>query len=144
MNKNDSYIEGLDHLQLAMPTGEEAAARAFYGDLLGLTELEKPAELAGRGGCWFALGAQALHLGVEEAFAPARKAHPAFAVTDLGACRARLEEAGVETVPDTVLPHVRRFYAADPFGNRLEFIQTERQVLETLRNAHLAFFARRF
>lgn len=113
----------LDHLQLAMPAGEEAAARAFYGDLLGLTELEKPPELAGRGGCWFALATQALHLGVEASFIPSRKAHPAFAVSDLGACKARLRAAGVETVPDTALPHVRRFYAADPFGNRLEFIQ---------------------
>ncbi len=118
------YIQGLDHLQLAMPAGEEAAARAFYGDLLGLTELTKPSELTARGGCWFTLGTQALHLGVETPFAPARKAHPAFAVSDLGACRARLEAAGVETLPDTALPHVHRFYAADPFGNRLEFIQT--------------------
>ncbi len=78
------YIQGLDHLQLAMPAREEAAARAFYGDLLGLTELTKPSELAGRGGLWFALGTQALHLGVEEAFSPARKAHPAFAVSDPG------------------------------------------------------------
>lgn len=118
------YIQGLDHLQLAMPAGEEAAARAFYGDLLGLTELTKPSELAGRGGLWFALGTQALHLGVEETFAPACKAHPAFAVSDLGACRARLEAAGVETLPDTALPHVHRFYAVDSFGNRLEFIQS--------------------
>lgn len=118
-----SYIQGLDHLQLAMPAGEEAAARAFYGELLGLRELDKPPQLAARGGCWFALGTQALHLGVEASFAPARKAHPAFGVFDLEACRVRLEEAGVTTVPDTALPHVRRFYAADPFGNRLEFIQ---------------------
>ncbi len=117
------YIKGLDHLQLAMPVSEEAAARAFYSDLLGLTELEKPPELTARGGCWFTLGTQALHLGVETPFASARKAHPAFAVSDLGACRARLEAAGVKTIPDTALPHVRRFYAADPFGNRLEFIQ---------------------
>ena len=116
-------IEGLDHLQLAMPPAGEGSARAFYGDLLGLAELPKPAELAARGGVWFALGAQALHLGVETPFAPARKAHPAFAVDDLKACRAHLEAFGMETVPDTTLPHVRRFYAADPFGNRLEFVQ---------------------
>ena len=125
MNKDatHSYIRGLDHLQLAMPAGEEAAARAFYGDLLGLAELEKPPELAARGGVWFALGTQALHLGVETPFTPARKAHPALGVRDLEACETRLQAAGVDTLPDTALPHVRRFYAADPFGNRLEFIQ---------------------
>lgn len=119
----NSDIEGLDHLQLAMPAGEEAQARAFYGELLGLRELPKPAELAARGGCWFALGAQALHLGVETPFAPARKAHPAFRVSDLDACRQGLEAAGVQTLPDTSVASVRRFYAADPFGNRLEFMQ---------------------
>ena len=117
-----SYITGLDHLQLAMPAGKEAEARAFYSDLLGLAELEKPPQLAGRGGCWFALGTQALHLGVDTPFVPARKAHPAFTVTDLEALRARLEVANISTLDDFTLPHVRRFYAADPFGNRLEFI----------------------
>lgn len=117
-------VRGLDHLQLAMPPAGEGSARAFYGDLLGLAELPKPAELAARGGVWFALGAQALHLGVETPFVPARKAHPAFAVDDLESCRAQLQASGVETVPDTILAHVRRFYAADPFGNRLEFIQS--------------------
>ncbi len=123
-NTTHGYIQGLDHLQLAMPAGEEAAARAFYSDLLGLTELEKPPELAARGGLWFALGTQALHLGVETPFTPARKAHPAFGVRDLEACKMRLQVAGIETLLDTALPHVRRFYAADPFGNRLEFVQT--------------------
>lgn len=121
----DTFIQGLDHLQLAVPAGEEARARAFYGGLLGLTELAKPAELATRGGCWFALGTQALHLGVETPFVPARKAHPAFRVSDLEACRQRLETAGVATIPDTTLAHVHRFYASDPFGNRLEFLQAE-------------------
>ncbi len=117
------YITGLDHLQLAMPAGEEAQARMFYGALLGLTELEKPPELASRGGVWFALGHQALHLGVDTPFKPARKAHPAFSVPGLSALKERLEAAHVSTVEDTALPHVRRFYAADPFGNRLEFVQ---------------------
>src|SRR3712207_4328509 len=106
-----ALIEGLDHLQLAMPAGREGAARAFYGELLGLSELPKPAELAARGGVWFALGSQALHLGVEPSFVPARKAHPAFAVSDLEACRAQLGAAGVEIIPDAALAHVRRFYA---------------------------------
>ena len=116
-------VTGLDHLQLAIPPAGESSARAFYGELLGLAELPKPAELAGRGGVWFALGTQALHLGVETTFLPARKAHPAFAVDDLETCRAHLQRSGVETVPDTTLPHVRRFYVSDPFGNRLEFVQ---------------------
>ena len=116
-------VRGLDHLQLAMPPAGEGSARAFYGGLLGLAELPKPAELAGRGGVWFALGTQALHLGVETPFVPARKAHPAFAVDDVETCRAHLQRSGVETVLDTTLAHVRRFYAADPFGNRLEFVQ---------------------
>ena len=117
------YITGLDHLQLVMPAGAEAEARAFYGDLLGLKELAKPPELASRGGVWFALGTQALHLGVDTPFAPARKAHPAFTVSNLDALRARLGAAHITTVDDTAVPHVRRFYAADPFGNRLEFLQ---------------------
>jgi catechol 2,3-dioxygenase-like lactoylglutathione lyase family enzyme len=118
------HITALDHLQLAMPRGEEAAARAFYGQLLGLPELPKPAPLAPRGGCWFALpNGQALHLGVEEPFAPARKAHPAFVVADLDACEAALVAAGIAVTPDTSLPDVRRFYANDPFGNRIEFIE---------------------
>ena len=115
-------ITGLDHLQLAMPAGKEAQARAFYGDLLGLVELEKPPELASRGGCWFALGQQALHLGIDTPFTPACKAHPAFTVSDLEALRKRLAAAHISTIDDPALPHVRRFYAADPFGNRLEFI----------------------
>ena len=93
------YITGLDHLQLAMPAGKEAEARAFYGGLLGLVELEKPSQLAGRGGCWFALGTQALHLGVDTPFTPARKAHPAFTVSDLEALRERLEAANISMTP---------------------------------------------
>jgi catechol 2,3-dioxygenase-like lactoylglutathione lyase family enzyme len=116
-------IVGLDHLQLAIPAGGEPEARAFYGQLLGLTEVAKPAPLAARGGCWFAGAGLQIHLGVEQPFAPARKAHPALLVADLEACRERLLAAGIPLTPDETLPHVRRFYAADPFGNRIEFIQ---------------------
>lgn len=116
-------ITGIDHIQLAMPAGREAEAHAFYGGLLGLPELAKPGPLQARGGCWFALPGSQLHLGVEESFAPQRKAHPALLVRDLEAARAELVAAGVAIVPDTTLPNVRRFYAADPFGNRIEFIQ---------------------
>ena len=83
-------LTGLDHIQLALPAEGEAAARAFYGDLLGLTEVARPAPLAARGGCWFVGPGLQLHLGVETPFAPARKAHPAFLVTDLAALKARL------------------------------------------------------
>jgi mannose-6-phosphate isomerase-like protein (cupin superfamily)/predicted enzyme related to lactoylglutathione lyase len=116
-------IIGIDHIQLAMPAGAEAEARRFYGDLLGLTELAKPAELAARGGCWFSGPGIQVHLGVEQEFAPARKAHPAFLVVGLDAFQERLAQAGIATMPDGTVPGVRRFYAADPFGNRIEFIQ---------------------
>jgi catechol 2,3-dioxygenase-like lactoylglutathione lyase family enzyme len=116
-------VVALDHLQLAMPRGREAEARAFYGDLLGLPELTKPPNLAVRGGVWFALGAQQLHLGVEEDFRPARKAHPAFLVPDLDALRARLEQRGFAPYEDEPLAGYKRFYVADPFGNRLEFLK---------------------
>lgn len=123
MGRPQLEVLGLDHLQLAMPAGKEADARAFYGTLLGLPELEKPAPLKGRGGVWFALGDQALHLGAEEGFRPALRAHPAFRIADLAACRRALAAAGVAVTEDTSVPHVRRFYASDPFGNRLEFIR---------------------
>jgi catechol 2,3-dioxygenase-like lactoylglutathione lyase family enzyme len=113
-------IVGLDHVQVAAPPGCEAEARRFYGALLGLAEVEKPEPLRARGGAWFALGAQQLHVGVEDDFAPARKAHPALLVSDLEALADRLLGAGVEVTWDTSLPGVRRFYAEDPWGNRLE------------------------
>ena len=117
-------ITGLDHVQVAIPAGAEAAARAFYRDLLGMTELAKPAALAGRGGCWFRSGSAVLHLGVEQPFSPARKAHPAFLVTELDALFDLLADHGHPgTRADGELPGVRRFHVADPFGNRIEFQQ---------------------
>ncbi len=122
-------IIGLDHVQLAAPSGCESEARRFYGVLLGLEEVGKPPALAGRGGVWFVLHAgQQVHIGVEAEFAPARKAHPGFAVSadQLDALLGRLRDAGVEVDLDDGLsmPGVRRFHAHDPFGNRLEFIGT--------------------
>lgn len=116
-------IIGIDHIQLAMPPEQEAAARRFYGDLLGLPEIPKPASLVGRGGCWFDGPGFGLHLGVQQDFSPARKAHPCWRVDDLPAWFEMLAAAGVQVEPDRSVPGVRRFYAFDPFGNRLEFLQ---------------------
>jgi catechol 2,3-dioxygenase-like lactoylglutathione lyase family enzyme len=118
-------ILAIDHVQLAMPVGAEAEARAFYTKVLGLPELPKPAALASRGGAWFGDGAVQLHLGVETDFRPARKAHPALRVDDLDALAASCRAAGHEPRFDTELPGVRRFYVTDPFGNRLEFLQQQ-------------------
>ncbi len=122
-----STVIGLDHLQLAMPPGREDEARAFYAGVLGLAELAKPPNLVGRGGVWFALGSQQLHLGVETDFHPARKAHPAFLVQDLAALREQLTQAGFAPYQDEPLAGYARFYVADPFGNRLEFLQPTRR-----------------
>jgi len=117
-------ILGLDHVQLAAPPGCEATARRFFGELLGLHEVEKPEPLRARGGVWFSLGAQQLHIGVERPFSPARKAHPAFLVTseDLDRLAETLAGAGERVEWDESLPEIRRFYTADPWGNRIELL----------------------
>jgi catechol 2,3-dioxygenase-like lactoylglutathione lyase family enzyme len=116
-------IAAIDHVQLAIPAGGEDRARAFYGALLGLPETPKPAELAGRGGCWFETDAIKLHLGVETPFTPARKAHIAFRVDDVRGLAARARAAGYEVVDDKHLPGHERVFIFDPFGNRLEFLK---------------------
>ena len=115
-------ISGIAHVQLAITPGGEDAARAFFGELLGLTEVEKPASLADRGGCWFECGPQQIHCGVEDLIAPTRR-HPALLTNDLDGLRARLEAAGTPLATDGDLPGYRRFYATDPFGNRIEFLE---------------------
>src|SRR5512138_1332091 len=118
-------VIGLDHVQLAAPPDCEDAARVFFGSLLGLPELEKPESLRARGGVWFALrDGRQLHVGVTDPFAPATKAHPAFAVEGYDAFRQRLIDAGLAVRDDEEIPGVRRFYADDPWGNRLEFVAT--------------------
>ena len=114
-------IAGIDHVQIAAPPGCEEEARRFFSGVLGLEELPKPEPLAARGGAWFACGPHQLHVGIEPEFAPARKAHPALAVDDLDGLAAGLQDAGVPVTWDTDLPGARRFYAQDPWGNRLEF-----------------------
>jgi hypothetical protein len=108
-------------VQIACPAGSEGALQSFYGGLVGLPELPKPAVLAARGGVWFRVGAHELHCGVEEPFVPARKAHPAIAVTDVDALATSLRAAGHELTWDDNLPGVRRFHTYDPVGNRVEF-----------------------
>lgn len=116
---------GLHHVQLAMPPGEEERARAFFVGVLGMTEIDKPPVLARRGGAWFRAGGLELHLGVEDDFAPARKAHPGILVDDLDALARRLDDAGQPVAHDRDFPGFRRCYAHDPFGNRLEFLEPE-------------------
>ena len=116
-------ITALDHIQLAMPKGREDEARKFFGHLLGLEKVPKPASLSMRGGAWFALpDGQQLHLGVEEPFQPNRKAHPAFVSPALDELARSLEDGGYPVNWDGELTPRRRFYSEDPFGNRLEFL----------------------
>jgi catechol 2,3-dioxygenase-like lactoylglutathione lyase family enzyme len=112
----------IDHVQLAMPRGEEEKARHFYGDLLGMAEIAKPPELARRGGCWFQSGTVQVHLGVEDDFHSARKAHPALRCRDYDALTSRLRAAGVELIEDASIRGVKRCHVFDAFGNRIELI----------------------
>jgi catechol 2,3-dioxygenase-like lactoylglutathione lyase family enzyme len=116
---------GIDHVQIAAPPGAEARARAFFADLLGMTEVLKPVSLRGRGGVWFQCGAQQLHVGIEANFSPAKKAHPAIRVQNLAELRLRLQQANIEMIEDDSLPGAERFYVNDPFGNRLEFLELQ-------------------
>ncbi len=122
-----SFVEGIDHVQLAAPPGCEPAARRFFGELLGLTEVEKPVALKGRGGVWFQAGSQQLHVGIEDPFSAARKAHPALRVgaDHLDALARRLEAAGAKVVWDEALGDVRRFFTEDPWGNRIELVASD-------------------
>jgi catechol 2,3-dioxygenase-like lactoylglutathione lyase family enzyme len=114
----------LHHVQVSCPVGGEEAARRFYGDVLGIAEVEKPPVLAARGGCWFRAEGVEVHVGVEEPFHPAGKAHPAFVVAagELDALAVRLRAAGFETRWDDDFPGYRRFYTRDGNGNRVELL----------------------
>ena len=113
----------LDHVQLAIPEGAEERCRPFYVGVLGMTEMPKPPALAGRGGLWLERGSVRIHLGVEEDFRPARKAHPALAVSDLDGLAQTLAAAGHVPSWDDAIPEIRRFYVSDPVGNRIEFME---------------------
>jgi catechol 2,3-dioxygenase-like lactoylglutathione lyase family enzyme len=115
-------MTALHHVQVSCPAGSEDAVREFYGRLLGLDEVDKPPELAGRGGVWFRGEGYELHVGVEQPFAPARKAHPAFLVHDVDILAARIGAEGYAITWDSRFPGYRRFHTADPHGNRVEIL----------------------
>ncbi|WHY79626.1 VOC family protein [Neobacillus sp. WH10] len=116
-------IKKIDHVQLAAPKGCEVEARAFFAGILGLTEVEKPEELKKRGGVWFEFGTFQIHIGVEEPFTPAKKAHPAFVVENIEELKTHLSKNRVAFSADDNLPGASRIHVHDPFGNRLEFLE---------------------
>ena len=116
-------VTRIDHVQLAMPAGGEALARTFYGGVLGIQEIPKPAHLAKRGGCWFEREDLKIHLGVEADFRPARKAHVALMVADLRALKDKLSATGYMLKEDEPLEGYHRIYVDDPFGNRIELLE---------------------
>jgi len=116
-------LVGIHHIQVAAPRGSEDVLRRFYGDALGMTEVPKPPDLVGRGGVWFRAGGVELHLGVEDDFRPAGKAHPGLLVADLPAYVERLAARGVPVAWDDAFPGYRRCYLHDPHGNRLELLE---------------------
>lgn len=116
-------IVGIHHVQLAAPAGSEDRLRWFYGAVLGLPEVAKPPVLAARGGVWFRSAHVELHLGMEEGFATARKAHPGLLVDGLEDYARRIESHGVAVEWDDSFPGYRRCYVADPHGNRIELME---------------------
>ena len=119
----DPMISGLNHVQVAMPRGQEKKARDFYSGILGVPEVPKPTNLAKRGGAWFETDRVRIHLGIDPDFRPARKAHPALLVDGLAQLVERLKSAGHEVIGDDELDGYGRVYVSDPFGNRLELTE---------------------
>jgi catechol 2,3-dioxygenase-like lactoylglutathione lyase family enzyme len=116
-------VIGIDHVQLAMPAGQEEQARTFYRDVLGLPETSKPADMVGRGGCWFESSLVKIHLGVDKEFRPATKAHPGLLVDDLQTVVERCRQRGLETSTGPAIEGYERIFVKDPFGNRIELLQ---------------------
>ena len=116
-------FQSIDHVQLAAPKDSEPTARTFYGEILGFTEIEKPELLKKRGGVWFSFGSYQIHIGIEEPFAPAKKAHPAFQIKNLEALKVHLSKSDVSFIVDIDLPGANRIYVHDPFGNRIEILE---------------------
>jgi catechol 2,3-dioxygenase-like lactoylglutathione lyase family enzyme len=126
-----TMITGVDHVQITIPPGTEEEARAFYCRLLGLREIEKPTSLQGHGGLWLQVGGRQVHIGVEEGVnRRATKAHVAYAVSDLERWRAVLSAQGIKILEGVPIPGYERFEFRDPFGNRVEFIQSVDRLLE--------------
>lgn len=119
------FLTGIDHIQIAAPPGSEDAARKFYGELLGMEEIPKPENLKGRGGCWFLCGSQEVHIGMQQDFTPAKKAHPGFTVQALEQLKSRLQEADYLISDELPIAGRSRFFTHDPFGNRVEFLEFE-------------------
>jgi catechol 2,3-dioxygenase-like lactoylglutathione lyase family enzyme len=132
MTEPSYRVQSIDHVQLAMPPGPEADARAqaFYEGLLGLPRVPKPPPLAARGGCWFESGPAKVHLGVEDGFRPARKAHPALVVSHLDDLCRQLDQSGHPTRRTEDVPGKPQWYVDDPFGNRIELIPSDGGVPE--------------
>ena len=116
-------FKSIDHIQLAAPKGSEDTARHFFKDILGIDELEKPKELKKRGGVWFQFTNHQIHIGIEEPFYPAKKAHPAFEIENIEALKIHLIKNGIQVIEDDNLPGAKRCFISDPFGNRLEFLE---------------------
>ncbi len=125
---NYSWI-GLDHIQIAIPVGSEEVAKAFYDDVIGMNEMPKPESLKGRGGCWFHCGQHEIHLGVEDPFTPAKKAHPGIIVKNLEALKSKLQKLNLELFEAEPIEGRSRFHVLDPFGNRLEFLEFHKSIL---------------
>lgn len=124
MSQKPSFIfERLHHVQLAIPQGGEDVARHFWVGILGFVEAVKPPILAARGGCWFRAGRIEIHLGAEESFTPATRAHPGILVAGIKEFADHLQLHGISVTWDANFPGFERFYANDPFGNRIEFLQ---------------------
>ncbi|WP_449354154.1 VOC family protein [Virgibacillus natechei] len=117
------YFEAIDHVRLAAPVGSEDEARGFFRDVLGFEEMEKPATFQDEGGVWFRSGNVHVHIGSDDPFTPAKRAHPAFHVKNLEAMKEHLAAKNVDFRVDDRLPGANRFYVNDPFGNRIEFLE---------------------
>ena len=116
------FLTGIDHIQIAAPSSSEDAARRFYGELLGMEEIPKPDNLKARGGCWFRCGLHEVHIGIQQDFMPAKKAHPGFTVDALEQLQSRISEAGYLINEEQPIDGRSRFFTHDPFGNRIEFL----------------------
>ncbi|MEB2494621.1 VOC family protein [Peribacillus frigoritolerans] len=116
-------FKSIDHIQLAAPKGSEETARKFFKNILGFDEVEKPEELKKRGEVWFEFGNYQIHIGIEEPFYPAKKAHPAFEIENIEELKKHLVTNGIDVIEDDKLPGAKRFYIYDPFGNRMELLE---------------------